>query len=101
LLEGITKSFKTYTFDLQENDSIYLYSDGFADQFGGPKHLQGGKKFTKKKLRELLLSIQDMPMEEQLGFLEYVHNNWKQEMPQTDDVVVIGLKFLKDELYFA
>ncbi|MEX2484404.1 MAG: SpoIIE family protein phosphatase [Brumimicrobium sp.] len=100
LLEGITKDFKTYTFDLQENDSIYLYSDGYADQFGGPKQLQGGKKFTKKKLRELLLSIQDLPMEEQLGFLDYIHNNWKQDIEQTDDIVVIGLKFLKEKLTF-
>ena len=101
LLEGIDKSFNTYSFDLKEHDSIYLYSDGYADQFGGPKHKQGGKKFTKKKLRELLLSIQDMPMNEQVGFLDYVHNNWKQEMSQTDDIVLIGLKYLQDKLCFG
>lgn len=101
LLEGITKKFSTYTFKLQKNDSIYLYSDGYADQFGGPKQKQGGKKFTKKKLRELLLSIQDMPMDEQLSFLDYVHNNWKQEMEQTDDIVVIGLEYVKESLNFA
>lgn len=101
LLEGIDKHFTTYDFDLEEGDSIYLYSDGYADQFGGPKHHQGGKKFTKKKLRELLLSIQDMPMSEQVGFLDYVHSNWKQEMCQTDDIVVVGLKYLQDQLHFG
>ena len=60
-----------------------------TDQFGGEKN----KKFQRKHLYGLLLSIQDMDMVEQHSFLEYAHSNWKQDLPQTDDILVIGMKF--------
>lgn len=100
LLEGITKKFNTQSFLLKEKDNIYLYSDGYTDQFGGPKIAQGGKKFSKRKWRELLLSITDLKMKEQLEFLDYAHNNWKQEIPQTDDIVVIGIEYFVEKLVF-
>lgn len=100
LLEGVIKDFKTYEFELKDKDALYLYSDGYADQFGGPKQDKGGKKFSKKKMRELLLSIQDLSFEELAHFLEYAFNNWKQEIPQTDDIVLIGLQYQPEQLRF-
>ena len=85
---GVEKEFDTQTFQLIKNDSIYLYTDGFNDQFGGEKN----KKLNKANFRELLKTIQDMNMEEQEAFLEYSFNNWKQDNDQTDDVLVIGIK---------
>jgi PAS domain S-box-containing protein len=85
----IEKSFKTYTVQLIANDCIYLFSDGYIDQFGGERD----KKFSKAKFRQLIESIQDLEIEDQGGFLEYAFRNWKQETPQTDDVVVLGFKY--------
>ncbi|MBC7695990.1 MAG: SpoIIE family protein phosphatase [Burkholderiales bacterium] len=85
---GVEKKFDTQTFQLMKNDSIYLYTDGFNDQFGGEKN----KKLNKANFRELLKTIQDMNMDEQEAFLEYSFNNWKQDNDQTDDVLVIGIR---------
>ena len=67
---------------------MYLFSDGYIDQFGGEKN----KKFNKSNFKELLKTIYEMPIDEQEGFLEYSFNNWKQDNDQTDDVLVIGIK---------
>ncbi len=88
LYVDVKKQFDLHEYDLQTGDALYLFSDGYSDQFGGEKN----KKFQRKNFYELLLSIQDMDMIEQSSFLEYAHNNWKQDLPQTDDVLVIGLK---------
>jgi PAS domain S-box-containing protein len=88
LYGGVEKKFELHEFDLQTNDTLYMFSDGYADQFGGER----SKKFNRKNFYEMLLSIQDMNMGEQGSFLEYAHNNWKQDEPQTDDLLVIGLK---------
>jgi PAS domain S-box-containing protein len=82
------KHFDLHEYDLRSGDTLYLFSDGYGDQFGGEKN----KKFQRKNFYDLLLSIQDMDMTEQHSFLEYAHNNWKQDLPQTDDILVIGLK---------
>jgi PAS domain S-box-containing protein len=82
------KRFELQEYFLQEGDVLYLFSDGYSDQFGGERN----KKFQRKNFYEMLLSIQDMEMIEQRSFLEYAHNNWRQELPQTDDILVIGLK---------
>ncbi|MFB6257843.1 MAG: tetratricopeptide repeat protein [Flavobacteriales bacterium] len=73
---------------LEKGDSIYLFSDGFADQFGGPK----GKKFKYKPFKRLLLEISDMPPEEQRDELEKRFARWRGELEQVDDVCVIGMK---------
>jgi PAS domain S-box-containing protein len=88
LYGDVEKKFDLHEFDLQTNDTLYMFSDGYADQFGGER----SKKFNRKNFYEMLLSIQDMNMSEQGSFLEYAHNNWKQDEPQTDDLLVIGLK---------
>jgi len=83
-----TNSFSKHSFQLNKGDVIYLFSDGFADQFGGEK----GKKFRYKQLKELLLSINHLTMEEQKIKLQEVFNNWIGEFEQVDDVIVIGSK---------
>jgi len=67
----------------------YIYSDGYADQFGGPE----GKKFMYKQFRDLILSVQDYSMEKQKDVLEKNFDEWKGESPQIDDVIVMGVKF--------
>lgn len=79
----------TNTFELQPNDSLYIFSDGFVDQFGGEK----GKKYKARAFRELLLSVQDQPMAEQKMFIEDTFEKWRGELEQVDDVCVIGVRF--------
>jgi len=85
---GIEKRFENIEFQLQKNDSIYLFTDGFIDQFGGSKN----KKLNKSNFKDLLKTIIEMDTEEKEAFLEYSFNNWKQDNEQTDDVLVIGIK---------
>ncbi len=80
--------FTLHKVPLQKGDIIYTLTDGYADQFGGPK----GKKFKYKQLEELFLSIAAKPMEEQRSVLDSVFNDWKGELEQVDDVLVIGVR---------
>jgi PAS domain S-box-containing protein len=73
---------------LKKNDSVYLFSDGFADQFGGPK----GKKFKYAQLKNLLLSISSLSANEQLQKITEVFNSWKGDLEQVDDICVIGFR---------
>lgn len=82
------KKFTTHKLRLQKEDAIYLFTDGYADQFGGPK----GKKFKYKPLQELLVQNCKKSMGEQKELLENVLNNWKGEYEQVDDVCVIGIR---------
>ncbi|MDB4533878.1 SpoIIE family protein phosphatase [Vicingaceae bacterium] len=75
-------------FDLLKGDQVYTLTDGFQDQFGGPK----GKKFMIKKMREYVLSISHLSMQEQHQKLEEVFSNWKGDVEQVDDVCVIGVR---------
>jgi PAS domain S-box-containing protein len=86
--KDVNKIFEEQVVLLQPNDTIYLFSDGFADQFGGERN----KKLNRKNFKELLLTTADMPVNEQEAFLEYSINNWKQDNEQTDDILVIGIK---------
>ncbi|MES2516131.1 MAG: tetratricopeptide repeat protein [Bacteroidota bacterium] len=82
------ESFKLYTVDLKTGDTLYLYTDGYADQFGGPK----GKKFKYRQLNELLLGIKDKPLQDQSAILESTFLSWKGSQEQVDDVLIIGIK---------
>lgn len=82
------KDFTTHQLQIPAGGMVYLFTDGFADQFGGPK----GKKFRYKQLEELLLSIVALPAEEQKQKLETAFNNWKGQLEQIDDVCVIGIR---------
>ena len=83
------QAFKTHDFILEKDDVIYIFSDGFIDQFGGEK----GKKMKAKVFRKLLLEIQDLSMTEQKTVLIDFFNDWKGELDQIDDVCVIGVKY--------
>lgn len=80
--------FEGHSLPVQKGDTFYIFTDGFADQFGGPK----GKKFKYRQLKELLLSIQHHTMPEQERLLRETFNNWKGELEQVDDVLVIGVR---------
>lgn len=82
--------FISQTIQLMEGDSIYLFSDGYADQFGGMNH----KKYQSGRFKKLLLSIQDSPMPEQSEILYQEIEKWKEEKEedQTDDILVIGIR---------
>lgn len=84
----ISRSFSTHSIELHPDDSIYIFSDGYIDQFGG----ENGKKFKSKAFKELLLSIQDKKMEEQKLILNNNFENWRGKLEQIDDVCVIGVK---------
>ena len=78
----------THSIKLNSGDCFYLYSDGYADQFGGPK----GKKYKYKQLEELLINIHQQPMAQQYEALLSSFNTWKGDLEQVDDVLVIGVK---------
>ncbi|MGE0560780.1 MAG: tetratricopeptide repeat protein [Flavobacteriales bacterium] len=80
--------YTTHTFELQKGDSIYIFSDGYVDQFGGEK----GKKFKAAAFRALLLSIQDKKMEDQRSLIDEAFEVWKGSLEQIDDVCVIGVR---------
>ncbi len=82
------QSFEYHAIDLQPGDTFYLFSDGYADQFGGPK----GKKLTTKKFKDALLSLKDKEMHEQEAELGKVLQEWKQGEEQVDDILVIGVR---------
>ncbi len=81
-------SFTLYQLDYSKGDMLYLYTDGYADQFGGPK----GKKFKYKALNELLLKHSSLPMEEQRAKMELAFDTWKGNLEQIDDVCMIGIE---------
>ncbi len=76
------------TVELQKGDTVYLLTDGFPDQFGGPK----GKKFMYKQLERLLLANCNLPMEEQKAQLDKNLQEWMGELEQVDDVLLIGVR---------
>lgn len=85
-------SFTLHTIQLQPGDAIYMFSDGYADQFGGPNM----KKFMQKRFRELLVSLEEKNMKEQGEVLDSTIEEWKrwsEGIEQIDDIVVIGVKF--------
>jgi serine phosphatase RsbU (regulator of sigma subunit) len=81
--------FSTHTIPIQKGDMIYLFTDGYADQFGGPR----GKKFRYKQFQELVLSIHHLPADEQEHRLDQAFREWKSNLEQVDDVCVAGIRF--------
>ena len=85
------ESFTNNSIDVSENDIIYLFSDGYRDQFGGPKN----HKFSMKRFKEILLDIHLLNIDEQKIKLENIFDNWKGDKNQIDDVLVAGIKIVK------
>ena len=84
----INYSFTEHELELKAGETIYIYTDGFSDQFGGEK----GKKLTSRKFRELLAEMSKLPIREQEAALRKFYLNWTKNNPQIDDVLVIGIK---------
>ena len=80
--------FTKHELNLQKGDTIYMFSDGYADQLGGPRE----KKFMAKNIKQLLLNINDKELNEQKQILDRTNNEWKGGMDQIDDIVIIGVK---------
>ncbi|MEQ8323905.1 MAG: two-component regulator propeller domain-containing protein [Vicingaceae bacterium] len=87
-IRGEKRKFTNHVFDLKKGDLIYVFSDGFPDQFGG----KDGKKYKYKPFKEFLLSIIDKSMKEQHQMLEEEFINWLGSHSQIDDVIIIGVR---------
>lgn len=85
-----TEAFTQHEIDLIKGDAIYIFSDGFSDQFGGGK----GKKLMTKKFKDELMQIQHLNMKEQENYLLGLFNKWKGNLEQVDDVLIIGIRII-------
>ncbi len=85
-------SFTNHVINVEENDIIYLFSDGYVDQFGGPDE----KKFKYRRFRHMLLNNYERPLKEQKDILKRVINTWRGTLEQVDDILVIGVKIHTD-----
>ena len=83
-----TVPFQSKTISIQKGEMIYLFTDGYADQFGGPK----GKKFKNKQFQELVISISKLPLEKQKEQLDTAIENWKGTLDQVDDILIVGIR---------
>jgi len=83
-----SEPFTNHEISLSKGDTIYIFTDGYVDQFGGPK----GKKFMYQPFRELLLSIQEKEMEAQKTTLNKAFETWRGDIEQVDDVCIIGVR---------
>lgn len=87
--ENPDEHFKNHIIKLQKGDKVYIFSDGYADQFGGPN----GKKMKYRRFRHLLLSIHNMPFEKQCDYLDEYLTTWRGNIEQIDDVLIMGIGF--------
>ncbi|PBQ31758.1 hypothetical protein CNR22_08235 [Sphingobacteriaceae bacterium] len=86
---GENNKFTNHEITLQKGDTIYIFSDGYSDQFGGP----AGKKFKSSNLKQLLLNSQDLSMQEQRTLLNNSIEEWRGQHEQVDDILVIGTRY--------
>jgi len=97
IIKGIAESLSCYSKCTYEDTLVpfnkdtcfYLSTDGYIDQFGGPKN----RKFMRRNFFELLLSVSKLPMKQQYSQIKKTFETWKNGMEQTDDVMVLGLRF--------
>ncbi len=80
--------FKNNEIKLLKGDTFYIFSDGYVDQFGG----ENGKKFMAKKFKQLLVSMQQLSMEKQKDILDKNITDWRGELDQVDDIMILGLR---------
>lgn len=81
------KSFTNQSFQLDHNDKIFMFSDGYQDQFGG----EFNKRFTKRKFKDLLISSSKLTMQDQKVLIEDTFEKWKGNNDQIDDILIIGI----------
>jgi ligand-binding sensor domain-containing protein/serine phosphatase RsbU (regulator of sigma subunit) len=86
--ENKDKKYTNSRIELQQNDSIYLFSDGYVDQFGGPT----GKKYKSNQLKQFLVTIQHLDMEDQRESLEKNIESWRGNLEQVDDILMLGIR---------
>jgi len=84
-------SFSNKELRFKENDIIYLFSDGYVDQIGGPDR----KTFRSKKFKQLLINIHHKPLHEQKAILGKEYEDWRQDIEQIDDIMMMGIRFTK------
>ncbi|MBS1647985.1 MAG: SpoIIE family protein phosphatase [Bacteroidetes bacterium] len=84
------KPYTNHSFKIEKNDMLYLFSDGYADQFGG----ENGKKYKYKQLQQVLVKNNNASMVEQKKLLEEDFNQWRGQVEQVDDIMIIGIKIL-------
>jgi serine phosphatase RsbU (regulator of sigma subunit) len=89
IYENESASFSNKELQFKENDIIYLFSDGFVDQLGGPER----KRFRTGRFKQLLLDIHLRPLDEQKALLEKAYEDWRQDIEQIDDIMVMGIRF--------
>ena len=90
LKQGLEEeSFKKHIIRFEDIDTLYIFTDGYADQFGGPN----GKKFKYKKFKETLLNNQAHSMISQKEILNNTIKKWQGDLDQIDDILVLGIKF--------
>src|SRR4030042_3472703 len=89
------RPFTTHRFSLEADNVIYLFTDGFVDQFGGTK----GKKFKYQPFRNLILKIHEMPMHKQKEEFQKAFEKWKGEHSQLDDLLIVGFSYHVDNSY--
>jgi len=85
--DGEKQNYTNHTIQLQKGDYVYIFSDGYADQFGGPR----GKKYMYKQFRDYLLELVGKKIDTQKNFLNNNIEHWKGALEQVDDILVIGL----------
>jgi len=88
-LTGKQEAFTHHELKLERGETVYIFSDGYSDQFGGKRN----KKFMMYNFKKLLLSIQDKTMNEQKTILETTMKKWKGDTEQIDDILVMGVRF--------
>ncbi|MFP4022946.1 MAG: two-component regulator propeller domain-containing protein [Thiohalospira sp.] len=82
------KQFENIGFQLKEGDIVYMFSDGYPDQFGGPR----GKKFKMDRVKNMLADVCDKPMEEQQNYIAKTFDEWRGKLQQVDDVLFMGVR---------
>ncbi len=89
-IEDNIKPFHNKYVQLNKNDVVYMFTDGYADQFGGEK----GKKYKYKQLQALLLEVHAMPFDTQKDLVSTSINDWKGKLEQIDDMLLLGFKWM-------
>ena len=93
---GKDQPFTNHQIQLQKGDTLYTFSDGYADQYGGDANSPygKGKKFSKRRFKELVLSLQQKSMTEQKEIFDATIESYRGDLEQLDDILVIGVRIL-------